>query len=254
MRLSYLIFAFCFLNIISANAGNITLDADKSVEYHQKEQKLVAIGNAVARKDDMVIKAEKLIGWYAPRNKTKISRVEAHQNVQMTSAQSQAFGDKLIYDVTKDSAVLTGAPAHIKIPDADITAEGHITYYQNEQKAIAENNVVAIDNKGNKVHADLMTAWFKKDAADKLALDKINIEKNVKIISKDATITALKGVYYASSGKVKLFDDIVINQDGNILRGSTAETDLNTGISKILSGGASKRVSGVFKEKKKQKE
>ncbi len=254
MHFIFSLLAFCFLSITPASAGDITLNADKSVEYHQKEQKLVAEGNAVASKDDMIIKAERLIGWYAPKSKNKISRVEAHQNVRMSSSQAKAFGDKLVYDIKEDSAILTGSPARIKLPDADITALGSITYYQSKQKAIAQDNVVAIDNKGNKVYADLMTAWFKKDAADKMTLDKIDIEQNVKIVSKDATITALKGVYYASSGKIKLFDNIVINQNGNILKGSKAETNLNTGVSKILSGNAAERVSGIFKEKKKQKE
>ena len=66
-------------------------------------------------------------------------------------------------------------------------------------------------------------------------------------------MTALRGTYLAQAGKINLFDDVVINQNGNILKGSRAETDLNTGISKILSGSSSKgRVSGVFKEKKKE--
>ena len=97
-----------------------------------------------------------------------------------------------------------------------------------------------------------MTAYFTKDANDKMILNKIDIEQNVKITSQDTVVTALRGTYYAIDGKIKLFDDVVINQNGNILNGSTAETDLNSGISKILSGAKSGRVSGVFKEKKKE--
>lgn len=252
MLLRLTIFAFCLLSATPLWAGDIILDADDGVEYHQKEQKLVASGNAVASKDGLTIKAETLIGYYNPKVKNKLSRLEAIQNVRMSSPEANASGDNLIYDITQDTAILKGSPARIKTPDADITAKGSITYYQTAQKAIAVDNVIATDAKGNKVYADLMTAYFTNDSSGKMILDKIDIEKNVKIISQDAEITALKGTYYAIAGKINLFDDVVINQNGNILKGSKAETNLNTGISKILSGGIKERVSGIFKEKKKK--
>lgn len=240
---------FC---ISDAIAGDITLNADDHVEYHQSEQKLVAIGNATATKDDLSIKAQTLIGYYNPKVKNKISRVEAIKDVHLISSQAEAFGDSMTYDVNQDTAVLKGSPAHIKTPDADITAQGSITFYQTQQKAIAKDGVIATDAKGNKVFADLMTAYFNQDSSGKMVLNKIDIEQNVKIVSQDTEVTALTGTYYAIDGKIKLFDNVVINQNGNILKGSKAETDLNNGISKILSGNKTGRVSGVFKEKKKE--
>ena len=252
MRFKITVLTLCLLTSFSVNAGNITLDADNQVEYHQKEQKIVAKGNAIAVKDDMKIKADKLTGFYNSKTKNKITRIEALGNVILTTPQATASGNSLIYSVDTDSAVLNGGPALIKTQNAEISADGTITYYQSQQKAIALNNVIATDANGNKVHADLMTAWFTKDSDDKLVLDKIDIEQNLKIISNDATVTAVKGTYFALEGKIKLFDDVVISQNGNILKGDTAETNLNTGVSKILSGGKSGRVSGVFKEKNKK--
>ena len=247
-------FSLCLLAASSSFAGDITLDADDRVEYHQKEQKIVAKGNAHAQKEDLGIRAETLIGYYDQKNKNKISRVEAHQNVEMKTPDATAYGDKMIYDVKEDTATLTGTPAKIKNQDFIITSKGPITYYQSQQKAVARDDVEAVDNKNNHVYAELMTAWFIKDKNGELVLDKIDIEKNVKITSKDATVTALRGTYYAQSGKIFLYDDVIINQQGNILKGSKAETDLNTSVSKILSDAKSGRVSGVFKEKKKKKE
>lgn len=249
-----LTFILCLLTALPALAGDIILDADDRVEYHQKEEKLVAKGNARASKENLSIKADTLIGYYNPKSKNKISRIEAHKNVKMETPDAIASGDQMIYDIKEDSATLTGSPAKIKNTEFTITSKGPITYYQSQQKAIAQNNVEAVDNKNNHVSADLMTAWFTKDQNGKLVLNKIDIEQNVKIISKDATVTALKGTYHALEGKIYLYDDIVINQNGNILKGSRAETDLNTSISKILSGEKSGRVQGVFKEKKKKKE
>ncbi len=56
----------------------------------------------------------------------------------------------------------------------------------------------------------------------------------------------LAGIYYPDKGKVYLYENVVINQNGNILKGDKAETDLNTGISKVLSGQS--RVSGIWYE------
>lgn len=248
------ILSFCLLMATPAFADDVTLDADDRVEYHQKEQKLVAKGNAQATKKDLSIKADTLIGYYQAKSKNKISRIEAHGKVEMKTPETSAFGDKMIYDVKEDSAILTGTPAKIKSPEFTITSKGPITYYQNQQKAVAKEGVEAVDNQNNHVYADLMTAWFTKDKTGKLVLDKIEIEQNVKIISKDTTVTALRGTYNALSGIINLYDDVVISQQGNVLKGSRAETNLKTSVSKIISGGQNNRVSGVFKEKKKKKE
>ena len=252
MLIRLLVIFACFFSIGQANAEDIKLNADQRVEYHQNEQKLVAVGNAVASKGSMSIKADKLVGYYSPKQKNKISRVEADGKVVMTSGQFQASGANMIYDIKDDSAVLKGSPARIKTPDSEISSAGPITFWISQQKAIAKNNVVAVDHQGNTVRADNMTAYFTQNSDGKLILDKIDISDNVKINAKDAEITSRTGTYYANEGKIKLFDDVVITQNGNILKGNSAETDLNTGISRILSGNKG-RVSGVFKETKKGK-
>lgn len=243
---------FCFFTYSSVFAGDIILNAENNVEYHQKEQKIVANGNAVATKDNMSIKADTLIGFYAPKNKKKISRMEAHGNIHMTSPETEAFGDDLIYDNDTNIATLSGNPAKIKKPDTSIIAYGDINYYRNEQKAIASGDVTAIDSHGNKVSSDVMSAYFSKDKTGKIILNKIDLSQNVKITTPDAIINADKGTYYAIDKRIELFDNVTINQKGNILKGSKAETNLNTGVSKMLSDGKKGRVSGIFKEKKKK--
>lgn len=246
------LFLLTIMLIGPAWAEDIKLNADERIEYHQDEQSLIAVGNAIASKGDMSIKADNLIGFYDKKNKNKISRVEAHKNVIMTSAQTKAWGNDLVYDVKADSAVLTGTPARIKTPDAEIISTGPMTYWQSQQKAIAKQNVIITDKQGNQVFADEMTAYFTTDDSKKMVIDKVDIVDNIKIITKDAEITAKSGTYFAIDKIIKLFDDVTINQKGNILKGALAETDLNTGISKMLSTPKG-RVSGVFKETKKEK-
>lgn len=243
-----------------AHASDIHITAEKQVEWHQKENKIVAVGDAVATKDAMNVRADRLIGYYAGREsttkgKSSITRMQGIGSVKLHSPRADGFGDKLDYDLIKDEAVLTGNPAKIKTEKEIITARDKITYYPSEQKAIALGNVEAIDKDNNKVYADKMIAFFVKDGQNtqNLTLDKVELYDHVKIVTPDTVVTSDKGLYRPRTGKVYLYENIVINQQGNILRGDKAETDLNTGISKLLSKSKSGRVKGVFKEKDAKK-
>lgn len=247
-----------FFGTLSAQANDITLTAEEKVEWHSNSQKIVAVGNAVATKDNMKIQADKLIGHYLGKGKNgekgRIKRVEALGNVKMSSDTTNAFGDSLDYDVNKDIAVLIGKPAKISTPKENITAD-KITYFISEQKAIASENVIATSNE-NKLNAETMVAYFTKNNQNKsdMELDKVEIFNNIKITTPDAEVLADKGIYYPKTEKVKLFHNITITQNGNSLKGDQAETDLKTGISKITSGAKAGRVTGVFKETKKTKD
>jgi len=239
----------------SAYCEDINITADKKVEWHQKTQKMVAIGNAVASKGGMSIKSNTLTGYYQGGNKQtkgKIKQVIANGNVKMHTPRADAFGDNLDYNLETDTAILIGNPAQIKTDKETISAQKNITYYPSEQKAVAIGNVSATDKQGNQIFSDKMVAYFKKDksAEDSMSLDKVNIFGNIKIITPDAEVTADKGSYLPSSGLVKLFNNVIINQQGNILKGDKAETNLNTGISKLIAKDKQSKVMGVFKEKK----
>ncbi len=240
----------------TASAADVNLTADEKVEWHQKAQKIVAVGNAVATKEDMNIRADRLIGYYAgrentPKGKSQITKVEARGNVIMKSAKANASGNAMDYDLKKDIVILTGTPAKIETDKETITAKDKITYYPSEQKAIASGNVIATDKQNNKLYADTITAYFVDGQTSKMDLKEVQISGNVKIVTDNAEVRADKGTYFPQQGKIKLFDNIVINQQGNILKGDQAETNLNSGISKLISTTKGNRVQGVFKEKKK---
>lgn len=81
-------------------------------------------------------------------------------------------------------------------------------------------------------------------------MKRVEIYDNVKIVTKDAEVTADRGVYLPKDNLVNLYDRVVIKQDGNFIRGDYAVTDLSTGVSRLLTRkGSGKRVSGVFREK-----
>ncbi len=244
-------------SVLNAQAQYITLDADKEVVWDSQAQKMSAIGNAVATKGDMKVKAARMEAYYAKNNttgKNTITEVHAYDNVVMTSPKANAYGDTLDYDLIKDEIILKGQPAKLKTETEEITAENNISYYPNQQKAIALGNVQATDQEKNKIFSQKMIAFFKKDAGGQMVMDKVEIYDNVKIVTKDAVVTADKGLYLPKTAVVKLFDNVLIDQQGNKLKGDFAETNLNTGKSRIIAGQTSQgRVSGIFREKKKDK-
>lgn len=239
----------------SAFAEDINITADNKVEFHQKSQKIVATGNAFASKGKMSIKSDTLTGYYKEKSnnsKGQIKRIVAHGNVIMHSPKADASGNQLDYDIEQDKAVLTGTPSLIKTDKETISAQNNITYYPSEQKAIAIGNVEATDQQNNKIFSDKMIAYFEKDPNNKdgITLNKVEIFGNIKIITPDAEVSAEKGTYSPKKGLIKLFNNVIINQQGNILKGDKAETNLNTGISKLIAKDGKSRVKGVFKEKK----
>ncbi len=245
------------LSVYSINsfADDINITANDKVEWHQKEMKVVAIGNAVATKGKLKIEANTLTGYYHPKNKdskNKIKRVIANGEVKMHSPKADALGNNLDYNLQQDIAILTGNPATIKTLTETISAKDKITYYPSEQKAIATGSVHATDSKKNNLFSDKMIAYFSKsdNKSENLTLNKVDILGNIKIITSDAEVTAEKGTYLPQEGLVKLFNNVIINQNGNVLKGDKAETNLNTGISKLLSTTPNSRVTGIFKEKK----
>lgn len=259
-KLFYMAAALTML-ISPAQAQYINITADKQVEWDSKAQKMTAVGNAVAKKNDMEINADKMTAYYAKntspnvKNKTTVSEVHAVGSVIATTNGAKAYGDTMDYDIATDTIVLRGEPAKIETEKELITAKDSITYYPSTNKAVALGNVYAEDKEKNKIYCDKMIAFFKKNdsaASKKTEIEKVEIYDHVKIVSKDATVTADRGIYLPQTGIIKLYDNVLIDQQGNKIKGDFAETNLNTGISRLIAGKSSQgRVSGVFKEQKK---
>lgn len=197
--------AACLLAVFTmpARAEKINLVADDRVEWHQNEQKMVAVGNAVASKQDMSVRADTITAFYEnagaasdrQKSKSQIKTVHAKGGVVMKSAAPTGFGDTLDYDVAADTMVLRGRPAKIKTETEDITARGSITYYPSKQQAVALDNVIATDAQKNKVYADRMISFFEKNAQGALEMKRVEIYDNVKIVTKDAEVTRPTAAY-----------------------------------------------------------
>ena len=74
----------------------------------------------------------------------------------------------------------------------------------------------------------------------------------MRIITQKGKAYCDKGVYNPKTAKVQLTGKVKLEQQGNVINGNMAETDLNTQISRITgnkkTGG---RISGTFYSKRK---
>ena len=85
-----------------AHSEDMNLTADNRVEWHHKDQKVIAIGNAIATRGDMQVKADKMSADYKKNpqnNKNQITEVHASGNVKMNTPKANAFGNTLDYDL-----------------------------------------------------------------------------------------------------------------------------------------------------------
>jgi lipopolysaccharide export system protein LptA len=98
-----------------------TITAEESLEYWQARDLAVARGDAKATRDDRVIRAEVLAARFAPQQdgsadsaggdqtaRKEIERIEAFDNVRISTPSEFARGDRGVYNTRTEIATLTG--------------------------------------------------------------------------------------------------------------------------------------------------
>ncbi len=238
---------------MNAMAANVEITADNGIEWHQNAQKMVAVGNAKAVRENMTLVADKISAFYRDKKtdgNSKVYRVKSENNVYINDLESKAYADDADYYIEKGIMFLKGKPAKIIAGSDKILADDIIELYLNENKAIARGNAHA-KREGNDIFADVMTIFFKTDGKNK-DIDKVEVFGNVKIKTATETITGDKGLYMVKEGVATVSGDVEIKQEKNNLKGGYAKINLNTGISKLFAS-EKNRVKGVFKPKEDQK-
>ena len=98
MQKLFIIPALALLIAAPAAAEEVHLTADERVEWHQNEQKMVAVGNAVATKQDMNIRADRMTAFYETSKKggekarSNFRDVHAVGGVVWPSPNAKAYG------------------------------------------------------------------------------------------------------------------------------------------------------------------
>jgi lipopolysaccharide export system protein LptA len=213
----------------------IEVYSDQGIEWIQDAKKFIARGNARAARGGVVVRADTLVAHYRDKGAsgTEIWKLEALNNVRITSTDTTAFGDSAVYDIDKTVLVLRGRPAKLTTPTDTVTATQSIEYWENKKLAVARGDAL-IDHDGKRLKADTITADLVENKTGKQEIKKADAFGNVYIRTANEIITGERGVYYADRDLATLTGSVKMTRDRNQLNGGHAEVNLATGVSKLF--------------------
>jgi len=279
---------FCGIPLSRASAQLVTpgdnspiqIQADSGIEWQQDAHVYIARGNAVAIRGPGEIHADTLIAHYREAKgggntgaNTEIYRVEAEGHVTMKRNAQTVVGDRAVYDVDQEIAVVTGKGLRLTTPSDVVTARDALDWYDQRQIAVARGNAVAIHN-GRTIKGDVLTAYLVKTApppgkesaqhgrtapapakppvtpvaspggpagaaaGEESKISRVDAQGHVVIYNALDTGRGDFGVYKADTGIATLIGNVVIERGKDVIRGQRGVMDLNNNVSRMMPGGA----------------
>lgn len=232
------------------NEMPIEVTADQTLEWLKNEQVYVARGNAAAKRGDVTVYGDTLYAYYRKRpngSGTEIYRLAGEGKVHITSPKQEAFGDKVVYDVDKQVAVLTGANLRLITPTEVITARDSLEYYRERQLAVARGKAKAVqtrNNERNELSGDVLTGLFAEDETGELKMQRMDAQGNVVLVTATDVVNGNEGTYNVKDNTATITGDVKITRGDNQLNGGTAFVDMNTGISRLAAAGPATNPQG----------
>lgn len=231
----------------------IEIFAENGIEWQQENLIFLARGNARAVRGDVTVYADELKAYYREKQDgtTDIWRLDASGKVRIKTLQETAFGRQAIYQVDNGILVLSGGRVRLVTATDEITADKQLEYWENKQMAVARGNATAT-REGKKIRADVLAAYFRPDKKGENRVYRVDAFDAVKIVTKLDTATSNRGVYNVESGIATLTGSVKLVRGQNVLRGCSAEINLNKNVSKLFScppsaSGLGGRATGVLR-------
>ena len=234
------------------NSSDLSVEADISLEWFEKEKYYLAKGNVILKKDGLTLKANIVRANYEIENgENVLKNLIAKENVIVTKDNTRATGQFMTYDVEKKIAVISGSFQTFTSPNGYVESKKIIIFDDLKNKAEAIDNVKIILSNESVIYADNVKADF--TAKDK-SLQKAIAKGNVIIENKDKgkKSKADIGIYNSSDEIIRLSGNVTIINQNSKISGSKGITNLKTGVSNIIGDPKKKkRVKGIFTPVKK---
>ncbi|WP_236024946.1 LptA/OstA family protein [Arenibaculum pallidiluteum] len=231
----------------------IAVDADNAIEWHQEQKAYVARGNAVATRGDLSVAAPVLIAYYREiaQGGTEIYRLAADGGVRIKTPTQEVQGDRAVYDIDQQVAVVTGGNLKLTTPRDVVTARDSLEYWEGRQLAVARGDAVAVRER-NKVQADLLVGQFAETTPGQLEMERMDAQGNVTITTPTDIARGREGTYNLRTEIATLTGNVRLTRGPNQLVGDAAEVNMRTGVSRLVTlaagqgGTAGARVRGLF--------
>ncbi len=265
-----------------SHGGPIAITASDGIDWRQDQREVIARGNAKAIRQNVTVTADRLIGFYRPKDPAaaaqatqgimgsdtggnEIYRVVAEGHVHIFTATDQVQGDRAVYDMDQAVLVVTGHDLKLTTPNDVLTARDSLEYWSQKHMAVARGNAVVVTNDGRRLAADTLVAYTTDTPAQQTAtatpaaaskpanddalaasgkLEKVEAYGNVVIRTVTDTAIGDRAVYVPETGIARLAGPVRITRGQNQLDGSEAEVNMKTGIARLLSG-TGQRVQGL---------
>ena len=287
-----------------SQGGPTDITADDGIEWRQNDQVVIARGNARAVRDGTTVDAARLLARYRPQGGgqgaaarpapqqpaqpgesplsggNEIWRMEAEQNVRISTATDVAQGDRAVYDMDQAVLVLTGRNISYTTPQHVITARDSLEYWSQRRMAVGRGSAVVVAQDGRRITADTLVAYMLEDpppgtpptAAGASGqpvpvrvpqqarpgtegtqgpppgqgrIDRVELFGNVEIRTETEVVRGDRGVYSAATGLARILGNVRITRGENHVNGREALVNLNTGVSRIVSQ-PGQRVQGII--------
>ena len=224
----------------------IEIHADDGIEWQQENLLFLARGNARAIRGDVTVFGDELRAYYREKSEggSEIHRLDAIGNVRILSTTQEGSGDQAIYDVDNAVLILTGSKPRFRSGGDQIVADRQIEYWEQKQMAVARGNASAT-REDRTLGAETLSAYFRKDAAGKNTVFRIDAFEKVRIRTATETATGDRGVYNVESGIATLTGSVKVERENNVLTGCRTEVNMKTNVSKMFAC-AEDRVRGVL--------
>ena len=239
----FLIFIFFKSTFASENLSQIKVEADKSIEYFEKQKIYVASGNAKASKGNFSIKAEKITAFLGNTKNSNITDIEANDNVIIIDHNTIAKSNFATYNFKNKFIILKGNNQSIESKKFKIKSKSYISFDDINKIANSEGDVKLFLSGPITVSAKKISANFDKNNNNLISAI---AQGNVEIKTKLETITSNSAKYDNNTDIISLKGNVIIIRDKSILTGEKGSMNLKNRKSKIESS-KSKRVKGIFK-------
>lgn len=236
----------------SSTDAPVEISAARALIWDRAAKTYKADKDAHAKQGTFEVSADSILARYEGEG-GDIREMTAEGSVVIVQPPYTAYGDHAIYDVIAKTAQLTGTGLAITTATEKLTAHDKIEFISSENRLTAYGNAVATRGTDT-LKADTLNAFFASSTDGKMALERITAKNNVIITTARETVYGDNGTYDVRTGKAVLTGKVRILQGENILEGTRADVDLNTGLSKLFAGDNPEtegRVKGVFYPKKK---
>jgi lipopolysaccharide export system protein LptA len=246
--------------LLNRSSGPVAIDADEGIEWRRDEKVYIATGNAKAVRGDVTVTAHRLIAYYRERNptpsgsakpaagasdakepeggasSTDIYRLVAETDVTIQTPTQRATGDHGVYDVDRGVLVLTGNHLALDTSQDHITARDSLEYWDERKIAVARGDGVMV-RADRRIQGDVLTAHIAEDKkTNESHITEVDGFGNVRISTPTQIAQGAKGVYNLVTNIAYLVDAVRVTQGKNQLNGDYGEVNLNTNVSRMLSG------------------